>query len=294
MKQQVLIVGITGMMGGKIAKAILERGEHGVRALVRDKVAKAKELAPYVAQGVELVEGDVVSGTGLDAATDGAAAVVSALNNEEGLIVEGQTNLLQAAERNGVQRFLPSDFSVDYRKLEMGDNFNLDMRKKFLPRLLDSKVAHTLVMNGAFAEVLPEGFLGFLDLAGKAVNAWGDPNQKMDVTVTDDVAQYVAAAVLDPRMANAALRIAGDVISSREIAEGLAGFTLREMGSAGELKARIAAKKESSPNAWAYLGDQYLWSMQSGAGKLDALDNSLYPEIRPMSAVDYLRGRLGA
>ncbi|HYO80566.1 MAG TPA: hypothetical protein VES20_04125 [Bryobacteraceae bacterium] len=36
--------------------------------------------------------------------------------------------MARAAERNGVRRFIPSDFSIDYRKLDFGDNDNLDMR----------------------------------------------------------------------------------------------------------------------------------------------------------------------
>ncbi|MBM3760835.1 MAG: NmrA family protein [Acidobacteria bacterium] len=207
--------------------------------------------------------------------------VLSAVNNISKLIVDGQKNLLRAAERQGVKRFLPSDFSVDFRKVAMGDNYNLDMRKKFLPVVQDSKVAHMPVINGAFYEVVAAPFLGFVDLEKKQVTIWGDGEQKMEFTATDDVAKYVAAAVLDPRMENRTLSVAGDVLSSNEVA-GLFGFERREAGSVRDLKARIAAKQQGATNPWAYLGAQYLWAMVSGVAQADRIDNAMHPEIRPM------------
>jgi uncharacterized protein YbjT (DUF2867 family) len=280
------------MLGGKVASEIVRQGKYGVRALVRNLAAKAHELAPFAAQGVELVEGDVLAPATLDAAVDGISAIVSAVNNQEELIVQGQTNLVRAAEKHGVQRFIPSDFSVDYRKLSLGDNHNLDMRLRFLPTLLDANMEHTLVLNGAFHEVLAEPFLGFVDAAKQRVNFWGNAEQPLDSTSTADTARYVAATVLDPRTANQALRIAGDRFSPAELAAALPGYTLHRQGEISELKQRIAAKKNVSDNPWAYLGDQYLWSMQSGAGLLDTLDNSLYPEIKPISAPEFLRAQL--
>jgi uncharacterized protein YbjT (DUF2867 family) len=281
MKQEILVVGITGMMGGKIANAILDRGEHEVRAMVRNLEQKRGELKAFTDRGVKLVEGDVMQPAGLDAAVDGVSAVVSAVNNMTELIVDGQTNLLRAAERQGVKRFLPSDFSVDYRKVAMGDNYNLDMRKKFLPVVQDSKVAHTSVINGAFYEVVAAPFLGFVDMEKKQVTIWGDGEQKMEFTGTDDVAKYVAATVLDPRTENRALSVAGEVLSSNEVAA-MFGFEKQQAGSVPDLKARIVAKQVGAMNPWAYLGDQYLWAMVSGAGQADTIDNAMYPEITPV------------
>lgn len=289
MKQEILVVGVTGNLGAKIVNGILERGEHTVRALVRNVGQKSAALAPFTDKGVKLVEGDVMNSATLDAAVDGVSAIVSALNNQEELLLEGQTNLLRAAERQGVRRFIPSDFSVDYRKLAMGDNFNLDMRKRFLPVLEDSKVAHTLVLNGGFYDVVAAPFFGFLDLDRKLVNIWGDGEQKLEFTDTTDVGRFVASTVLDPRTENRALAVAGEVKSSNELVAMLPGFTGHKVGSVAELKARIEAKKKASSNPWAYLGDQYLWAMVSGAGEMGKLDNGLYPEVKPMGLREFLK-----
>jgi uncharacterized protein YbjT (DUF2867 family) len=60
----VLLTGATGYIGGRLLPVLLEEG-HRVRCLVRDR-AKAR-----LPDGVEVVEGDVVKGTGLAAALDG-------------------------------------------------------------------------------------------------------------------------------------------------------------------------------------------------------------------------------
>lgn len=288
MKPEILVVGISGMLGGKIANAILDRGAHQVRALVRDVAGKRDALAAFADRGVVLVEGDVLEPGTLDVAMEGVSAVVSAVNNQEQLIVEGQTNLLRAAERHGVSRFIPSDFSADYRKLAMGDNFNLDMRKKFLPVLLESKVAHTLVLNGGFYEVLTAPFLGFVSMERKEVTIWGDGQQPLEFTATDDVAKYVAATVLDPRTANRALKVAGEVVSSNGLVAMLPGFSGKHAGSVRDLKALIAEKQKGATNPWAYLGDQYLWSMVSGVAALGELDNAMYPEVKPQRIQEFL------
>ncbi len=60
----ILLTGATGYVGGRLLPALLEHG-HRVRCLVRD-AARAD-----LPEAVEVVEGDVVQGTGLDAALDG-------------------------------------------------------------------------------------------------------------------------------------------------------------------------------------------------------------------------------
>jgi nucleoside-diphosphate-sugar epimerase len=280
MKPLVLVAGATGMLGKQIAEALLDRGETRVRAMVRS-AARAEELAPLVARGLELVEGDVQK------------AVVSALNNQEELIVDGQTNLLRAAERAGVRRFVPSDFSVDYRPLAMGDNFNLDMRKKFLPVLEASTVEYTLVMNGAFLDILFAPFLEMFDRENKVFRYWGDGQQKTDWTHTSDAAKYVAATVLDPRTANRALMVVGEEATYPELAAAYTAVTgealrLEVSGTVEELRAEIARRKATAANPWGYLGLQYAWAMASGAGKLSPM-NELYPEIRPMGVRAFLR-----
>lgn len=63
----ILLTGATGYVGGALAPVLQERG-HSVRCLVRD-AARARATLPG---GVDILEGDVLSGRGLDAALAGA------------------------------------------------------------------------------------------------------------------------------------------------------------------------------------------------------------------------------
>jgi uncharacterized protein YbjT (DUF2867 family) len=298
-KPRVLVVGITGMLGSKIVDALLERGETQVRALVRDLPNRRAELASFEQRGVELVEGDVLDIGSLDRATQDVRTVVSAVNNQPQLIIDGQTNLLRASERNGVQRFFPSDFSVDYRNLSLGDNDNLDMRLRFYEVLMNSPIEHTLLLNGAFTEMLMQPAFGAYHPASGEFRFWGDPDQPMDFTLTDDAARYVAASVMDPRVANQALNVAGDVKSNREIAgiyEAVTGrkLELKQLGTSDQLKEWIARKKPTARNPWEYLPQQYQWTMVTGKGKLDPVMNYLYPEIKPVGIQEFLQAALRA
>jgi len=105
----VFVTGTTGFVGTHLLKRLLAEG-HKVRALVRDP---AKTKLPGSNQ-VELVPGDIVEGTGLDAGMKGCDAVI----NLVGIIVEtgkntfervhhlGTRNVVEAAQRNRISRFI--------------------------------------------------------------------------------------------------------------------------------------------------------------------------------------------
>jgi len=80
-KSIVLIAGISGMMGTKIASAILEKGVMSVRGLVRSTSSnnKKQQFAHLKANGVELVEGDLFDPSSLTKACEGVEVIVSAV-----------------------------------------------------------------------------------------------------------------------------------------------------------------------------------------------------------------------
>lgn len=105
----VLVTGATGFLGSHLIPLLLEENEP-VRALVRQP---APELS---ARGVEVVVGDVVSGTGLDAALEGVKRVFhlagrvsrdpDAAASLQRVHVDGTRSLAAAARRAGVERIL--------------------------------------------------------------------------------------------------------------------------------------------------------------------------------------------
>ena len=106
---KVFLTGATGFVGRHMLERLLVEG-HAVRALVRDpQKANLAERAR-----AELVAGDVVEGTKLDEGIEGCDAVIHLV----GIIMEkgtntfervhhlGTRNVLEAAKRTGVKRFV--------------------------------------------------------------------------------------------------------------------------------------------------------------------------------------------
>ena len=70
------------------------------------------------ANGAGIVESDLMKGETLLRAAE-VDVILSAVGNNQ-VTVLGQKNLIDAAKEQGVKRFIPADYSVDYRKLSLG------------------------------------------------------------------------------------------------------------------------------------------------------------------------------
>jgi nucleoside-diphosphate-sugar epimerase len=292
-----LLVGVTGMLGYKIAEAILEKGTMEVRAILRTKgtidAKRQARLDELKSSGVIFVEGDLLVPSSLPVACEGVEAIVSAVSGDEEMTVTGQINLIEAAAAKGVRRMIPSDYSVDYRKLDWGDNYNLDMRKKVFSALENSPLDYTLVLNGCFTDILFGSFLNVFDFTAGTFNYWGDGNTPFDVTTTDDTAKLIAEAISDPTMANGILQVAGDVITMKQLLETYQTVTSKklienQLGSIEDLTAWIEKTKTIAASPYEYLPQQYLFTMVSGKGKLDDNMFSRYPHIPQTTVREYI------
>lgn len=292
----VVVAGATGNLGGRIAKALLQRGA-SVTALVRKSTA-AQKLERLQELAVAIARVDLSNVSEVTSACSGASCVVSALAGLRDVIVEKQTALLDAAVRAGVPRFFPSDYSIDFTKFPPGENRNLDLRREFHERLDTTPISATTIFTGAFTEMLT-GQMPLILFRLKRVFYWGNPDQRMDFTTVDDTAAFTASAALD-RSTPRFLRIAGDQLSARElvtIVSQVTGekFRLFRTGGLGMLGALIGIARTVAPGdkelypAWQ--GMQYLHNMFDGRAKLHPLDNDRYPGIRWTTARDVLTSR---
>ncbi|MBW2090819.1 MAG: NmrA family NAD(P)-binding protein [Deltaproteobacteria bacterium] len=292
----IVLAGATGNLGGRIARAILKRGAD-VRAIVRhnsdpDKVEELRK------QGAVIAEVDFNSIPEVTEACSGGACVISALSGLRDVIVETQALLLDAAVKAGVPRFIPSDYSIDFTKLPPGTNRNLDLRREFHERLDKAPIAATSILNGMFTDLLT-GQAPFILFKINRVIYWEDADQRMDFTTIDDTAEFAAAAALDsstPRF----LRIAGDQISARELAEVVSEVTgknfrllraggLRRLAILIKITRAVLFKSSALYPPWQ--GMQYMHNMFSGRAKLDPLDNDRYPGMRWTTAREVLAAR---
>ncbi|MCP1274408.1 NmrA family NAD(P)-binding protein [Gluconobacter albidus] len=268
-------------MGGRVLSALVQRGVT-VRALVRANTSATSRDA-VCALGGTAVPVDFADADKLASALSGVECVVSVLNGLAPVMLDTQGRLLEAAVAASVPRFIPSDFSLDFTRTRPGDNRNMDLRRRFMARIDAAPIRATSILNGAFADLLT-GAAPIVLHRLRRILYWGDPDQLLDFTTKNDVADYTADAALDveaPRF----LRIAGDEVSPRDLAAIMTRlderpWKLLHAGGLGHLSAVIRIVRTLTPTSDApfpaWQGMQYVRDMSSGRGKLLALNNARY------------------
>lgn len=288
----IVLAGATGDLGGRIVTALQQRGA-AVRALVRPQTDPTK-IARLTQLGVDVQHVEFTDHAALTRACAGASCVVSSLAGLREVLIEAQTQLLEAAVAAGVPRFIPSDFCSDYTQQAPGLNRNFDLRREFQARLDQAPLAATSILNGAFAEVLQYN-MPLLDFRQQQVGYWEDADWQIDFTTKDDTAAYTAAAALDPATPRW-LRIASFQPSPRELvvqaaAAGRGELALVRLGTRTDLAASIQQARAANPAGeqqlyanWQQM--QYLLSMFSVQNQ--PLDNNRYPDLTWTTATDFL------
>jgi uncharacterized protein YbjT (DUF2867 family) len=292
-KKTIVVAGGTGNLGGRIVKALLDKGAE-VRVLVRSTSDKEK-IIHLERIGAKVTVLDMTNEQEISNACIGATCVVSALAGLHDVVIETQKALLNGAILAGVPRFIPSDYSLDFTKFNDGENRNLDLRREFHKYLDATSVSATSIFNGAFMDMLTNE-IPMIIFKKRLVLYWGSADHKMGFTTLDDTAMYTANVALDtstPRY----LRIAGDQISPREVRElmnELSGqkFRLLRTGGLGLLGAIIKITKIFSPGKTdlypAWQGMQYMRNMMDERATLESIDNKRYAGIKWSTVKDLI------
>ena len=284
-QQRVVVAGATGKLGGRIVKALRERGAHVV-VLARRQSSQAK-VEPLRALGAEVVLVEPWTAAEVATVCRGASCVVSALLGMRDVMVDAQTVLLEGAVQAGVPRFIPSDYALDFNQLKQGENRNLDWHREFQERLDRAPIAATSILNGMFMDLLL-GNAPFILFKWNRVLYWENADQVLEFTAMDDVASVTAAAALDPQ-APRFVRIAGDRLTARELA-GVASEVLGRKfkppwaGNVRTLNVLIRGMRKLMPAEndpfppWQ--GMQYSRSMFGGVGLVGTSDVDRYPGMK--------------
>ncbi|NBU05737.1 MAG: NmrA family protein, partial [Sphingobacteriia bacterium] len=221
MRKIIVVAGATGNLGGKIIKALLALDVE-VRAIVRleTDIKKVKDLEQT---GVQVFQVDTSNKSEISKHCIGAHCLVSALAGLKETVIETQKIFLDAAVEANVQKFIPSDYSSDFTNLKEGQNRNLDFRRKFHEHLDKSPIKATTIFNGPFMDLLTTD-MPLILFKRKWILCWGNANQILEFTTTNNVAEFTAAAAIDdntPRY----LRIAGDKLSCNDFVKLLTELT---------------------------------------------------------------------
>ncbi len=281
MTSTVLVAGATGDLGRRIVRELLGLDAQ-VRVLTRPGSSSADDLFGGD-ERVEVVAAAYSDHAALTAALAGADVVVSAVSGTRPVIVDAQRALLRAAVAAGVPRFVPSDYSADYRRISPGSNRNFELRRELAAEVDAAPVRATSVLNGMFAELLLDEAPMIL-FGRRRVLFWSSADQVLDFTTKDDVARATALTALDddaPRV----VEIAGSSISARDLVQTLSELTgtpfrLQWAGTTRTLSAMAAVGRRMSRGPEetfpAWQGMQYFVSMFSGEAQLRHVDNDRF------------------
>jgi NADH dehydrogenase len=217
---KVLVTGATGFVGSRIVHALRAEGSE-VRALVR----RPERGARLAALGVELATGDVTNPASVRDALDGCTHVihlVSILKGQpqdfERVMAQGTRNLVAAATRAGVERFvLMSALGTTATTKDLVPYFHAKWEME--QETVGSGLEHTI-----FRPSFVFGRGGALPTFMKqvryspVVTVIGDGTQRIQPIWIDDVSAHFVRALDTPAAANKTFEIGGpDIVTWDEL-----------------------------------------------------------------------------
>ena len=227
----ILVVGATGVVGGMIARRLLEKDKE-VRVLVRRdspssqliQQGLATSAEELIKAGAQPVHGDLRDRASLDDAVDGVVETVittanSAMrggaDNPQSVDLEGNRNLIEAARAAGVEHFI-------FVSLLGADVNNpspfVQAKAQSESALRESGMEYTILAPAAFMEVWPAMVVGMPTLQGRSVTLVGEGRRRHSFVSNRDVAAFGVAAIDRPEARNQYLAIGGpEPLSWRDV-----------------------------------------------------------------------------
>jgi hypothetical protein len=157
----VLIAGITGSLGQRLARVAISRGL-SVRGLGRNPENLAPELSGQLESFVK--SNSYYDIPALDKAVTGVDAVINAYAPTPVLDLDGHLLLLRAAERAQIKVFIASSWSRDWTNIKFGDFEHYNNHIAFEHQIATtSSIRPVYILSGLFADLLftqygPGGF----------------------------------------------------------------------------------------------------------------------------------------
>jgi len=226
----ILVVGATGVVGGMIARRLLDE-EKEVRVLVRRDspssqlverglATSAEEL---IEAGAQPVHGDLRDRASLDVAVEGVETVITTANsamrggadNPQSVDLEGNRNLIEAARDASVEHFIFVSL--------LGADINnpapfVQAKARSEQALQESGVEYTILAPTAFMEMWPAMVVGMPALQGRPITLLGEGRRRHSFVSNRDVAAFAVSAVDRPEARNQYLAVGGpEPLSWREV-----------------------------------------------------------------------------
>lgn len=215
----ILVVGATGELGGLIVRKLLDEGDK-VRMLVRS----GSDYADLVDLGAEPAFGDLKDPTSLEAAclnidtvvTTATAAARGGDDTIESVDLEGNRNLVRAADGAGVDRFV----LISALGAALDSQLPLLRAKATVEEeLRNSSMTWTVLQPDVFMDRLVPLVVGLPVLENRPVTLVGEGRRRHSFVAMRDVAAYAVAAIRDSSETST-LQVGGpEALSWRDIVD---------------------------------------------------------------------------
>jgi NADH dehydrogenase len=211
-------VGATGLVGGMIARSLLERGQD-VRILVRP----SSNYQPLVDAGARPVEGDLKDPASLVPACSGVETLITTAtagsrggaDTPQTVDLEGNRHLIDAARQAGVRQFIfVSTIGAD----EASPVLLLQAKAQTEAYLRASGLPYSILAATTLMDLLLSLVVGGPARAGQTVTLVGEGRRRHSFVAARDVAAFAVAAVSHPAALNRRLIVGGpEAVSLRDV-----------------------------------------------------------------------------
>ena len=190
------IAGITRKFARLLASCLLESPQIKLKGLARDpsKLDPSISLAP----NVEVFQGSAFEAEKVPPFVKGCDVVVCCYLGDDNVMVDGQKLLIDIAESEGVSRYVASDWSLDWTKIETGELFAKEACQLVKAYLHSKSIKGVHILIGGFTDVIFAPFFRVWDAQNFTFRYWGTGDEIWECTTYLDSAKYTAAVCLDP------------------------------------------------------------------------------------------------
>ncbi|CAG8958128.1 hypothetical protein HYFRA_00000474 [Hymenoscyphus fraxineus] len=293
------IAGITSKFARLLTVHLLRNPSVQIRGYSRD--LSKLPLSITSSSRIQLIQGDAFDLSKIHSFVKSCNVVICCYRSDyylgdDNLMLDGQKNLIDACETEGVPKYIASDWTFDYTKIGLGEIPLKDamiLVKSYLETKDHVKGVH--ILTGPFIEAMLHPILGIWDSAAVKFRYWGNGDEVLEGTTYEDAAAFTAAIALD-ESAVGVKRVLGGASSITQIAasyEKVYGIKpeLESLGSLETLHQRVQELAAETPqNPGVYTPLLYQYYIMSGKTLVGPdLDNTTYPTVKAQNWEDFLR-----
>ncbi|KAM5349610.1 hypothetical protein ACJ41O_006115 [Fusarium nematophilum] len=290
------VVGVAGLTA-KFAQCVVKALQAYPHVTIKGFCRSPKKLPQAALENynIDVIQGEFDDEDAAQAFVRGSDVVICCYYGDTDVMTRGQKILIDACAKEGVPRYVPSDFAVDYTKIPEGELFPKESAKIIKDYLVEKKVAGVHVLVGALMETFWSVFFRVFDANSQTISYWGTGDEKWDLTTYETAAAYTAALIVDENASGVFFR--GDcksVVEIKAIYEKIyqSPLHLKRLGSLDKLYSTVRSQFEKDPNnvmAWAP-GCFAYWCTNGVAHLGDKLDNQKYPTVAAVDLEGFFKG----